>query len=126
MLSRILLVGGAVALISAVFNYVRVKVPRRSGAGLLQCLVDADDYAKNPVSMLRDAAAKCGNFFSIQVLSLYMVWMVGNEANKGFLETKEDHLSLGFGLVSKYNYSIGNWPTNRGIVGSLAIERPGP
>ncbi|KAI1391905.1 cytochrome P450 4F8 [Hypoxylon trugodes] len=79
-------------------------------------------YAQNPVATIRRATSQAGNIFSIQLFTVYNVWLRGNDLNKVYLETREDTWSFGGGMGIFLNRILdgGYWPHLRTLAGSLA------
>lgn len=94
--SAVLLMG---ALLIYVANPWRKRVPSYKGESAFSFLGDALDYAMRPVDLITKATAQCGNIFSLQVLTVYIVWLRGNALNKVYLETREDVWSFTGGMV---------------------------
>jgi sterol 14alpha-demethylase len=82
------------------------QIPSYKGEGIFRFLNNAHEYAIRPIELVRKADAQCGRIFSIQVLTVYNVWLRGNELNKTYLETKEDVWSFGGGMVSLFKVSF--------------------
>jgi hypothetical protein len=80
-------------------NLCQTKVPQYKGEGRFSFLGDALDYATRPVELIRKATAQCGDIFSLQILTVYTVWLRGNALNKVYLETREDVWSFTGGMV---------------------------
>lgn len=76
-----------------------VSVPGYRGEGALAFLSDAKDFATKPIGLVQKATRQCGDVFSIQVLSVYNVWLRGNDLNKVYLDTREDVWSFVGGMV---------------------------
>lgn len=75
------------------------KIPHYKSEGSLAFLIDAKDYAVNPIELIKTATAKCGDVFSVQVFTLFNVFLRGNKLNKFYLETREDAWSFAGGMV---------------------------
>lgn len=74
-------------------------IPAYKGEGSLSFLSDAEAYAMRPIELIQKASAQCGDVFSVQVLTIYNVWLRGNILNKFYLEQKEDVWSFVGGMV---------------------------
>lgn len=92
----------AAAALSSIFlkPHSQISIPGYKGEGTLAFLNDAKDFAIKPIGLIQKATRQCGDVFSIQVLSVYNVWLRGNDLNKVYLETREDVWSFVGGMVS--------------------------
>ncbi|KAF4509487.1 hypothetical protein G6O67_003658 [Ophiocordyceps sinensis] len=115
----------AILAILAVFSVLRGRfqtyIPGYKSKGPLAFLSDAQYFATKPVGLIQRATEQCGNVFSIQVLSVYNVWLRGNQLNKIYLETREDVWSFkaGMGLFLNKIVEPGFWEHYRVLLSSL-------
>ncbi|KAH8699884.1 cytochrome P450 4F8 [Ilyonectria robusta] len=105
-----------------VANPWRKRVPSYKGESTFSFLGDALDYAMRPVDLITKATAQCGNIFSLQVLTVYIVWLRGNALNKVYLETREDVWSFtgGMGIFLNKIIDPGYWNHYRTLLSSLS------
>ncbi|KHN94316.1 cytochrome P450 4F8 [Metarhizium album ARSEF 1941] len=98
------------------------SLPRYKSQGCFAFLSDARDFATTPIRLLQKATRQCGDVFSIQVLSVYNVWLRGNSLNKVYLETREDVWSFvgGMGLFLNKIIDRGYWSHYRTLLSSLS------
>ncbi|KAJ6440487.1 cytochrome P450 4F8 [Purpureocillium lavendulum] len=100
----------------------QISIPSYKGEGLLAFLSDAHDFATKPISLIQKATKQCGDVFSIRILSVYNVWLRGNELNKVYLDTREDMWSFvgGMGLFLNKIIDAGYWDHYRTLLSSLS------
>ncbi|KAM4066019.1 cytochrome p450 [Hirsutella rhossiliensis] len=112
----------AVALLSALQRRFQTYIPVYQGKGSLAFLSVAQDFATKPIGLIQKATEQCGNVFSIRVLSVYNVWLRGNELNKIYLDTREDVWSFkaGMGLFLNKIVDPGFWEHYRVLLSSLS------
>ncbi|KPM42066.1 hypothetical protein AK830_g4505 [Neonectria ditissima] len=121
-----LLLQSAVLLVGVLIFYIaspwQKKVPSYKGDGTFSFLSDAIDYGTRPVDLIGKATAQCGNIFSLQVLTVYIVWLRGNALNKIYLETKEDVWSFpgGMGIFLNKIIDPGYWNHYKTLLSSLS------
>lgn len=95
----ILLAATAAAILTLLRRRSPISLPGYKGEGSLAFLHDAKAFATKPIALIQKATRQCGDVFSIQVLSVYNVWLRGNQLNKVYLETREDVWSFVGGMV---------------------------
>ncbi|KAI9172438.1 Cytochrome P450 monooxygenase pynD [Paramyrothecium foliicola] len=108
-----------------VFDYARrfsSKIPHYRSEGYLSFLVDAKDYAISPIALIRTATTACGNVFSIQVFTLFNVFLRGNTLNKFYLEVKEESWSFAGGMGYFLNKIVdpGYWDHYKTLLASVS------
>ncbi|KAM0333317.1 hypothetical protein ACHAQA_001978 [Verticillium albo-atrum] len=111
-----------VLLLAIFFRPNKTKIPAYNGGSWFSFLSDAEGYSQTPIDMLTRATTQCGNIFSIQVLTVYNVFLRGNELNKAYLEVREDVWSFGGGMGIFINKILdpGYFDHLRTMVGSLS------
>ena len=57
------------------------------------------EYPSNPIQYLKNAVAKYGQFFQVNMLCTNTIWLMGTEMNKLYLSEKEETWSFGGGMV---------------------------
>ncbi|KAL2758014.1 hypothetical protein ACRALDRAFT_2057583 [Sodiomyces alcalophilus JCM 7366] len=117
------IIAAAVVVLLAIYlGRPGTKIPKYKGDGWLSFLSDAEAYSMRPIELLNRATAQCGNVFSIQVLTVYNVFLRGNELNKAYLEVREDAWSFGGGMGIFINKILddGYFDHLRTLVGSLS------
>lgn len=97
--------GAAVLIALAVVNFawkrMSLTVPRYKGPGTLSFLNDALEFITKPIELIEKASMQCGSVFSIQILTVYNIWLRGNDLNKTYLQTREDVWSFVGGMVRR-------------------------
>ncbi|KAF8476176.1 cytochrome P450, partial [Kalaharituber pfeilii] len=56
------------------------------------------EYSSNPIEYLKNAKAKYGKFFEVNMLFTNTIWLMGSDMNKLYTEKKEDVWSFGGGM----------------------------
>ncbi|KAG8419706.1 hypothetical protein J3458_004550 [Metarhizium acridum] len=118
----ILLTTTAAAILTSLRRSSPISLPGYKSEGSLAFLSDAKDFATKPIGLIQKATRQCGDVFSIRVLSVYNVWLRGNELNKVYLETREDVWSFvgGMGLFLNKIIHRGYWDHYRVLLSSLS------
>ncbi|KAK9436402.1 cytochrome P450 4F8 [Metarhizium brunneum] len=118
----ILLAATAAAILTLLRRRSPISLPGYKGEGSLAFLHDAKAFATKPIALIQKATRQCGDVFSIQVLSVYNVWLRGNQLNKVYLETREDVWSFvgGMGLFLNKIIDSGYWDHYRVLLSSLS------
>ncbi|PHH81565.1 hypothetical protein CDD83_3543 [Cordyceps sp. RAO-2017] len=100
----------------------RTSIPGYRGQGSVAFLTNARDFVTKPIGLIRAATEQCGNVFSVQVLSVYNVWLRGNALNKVYLDTHEHVWSFtgGMGLFLNKIVDAGYWDHYRVLLSSLS------
>ncbi|KAH7149623.1 cytochrome P450 4F8 [Dactylonectria estremocensis] len=119
-LQSTILLAGAILLYIA--NPWRKRIPSYKGEATFSFLGDAIDYAMRPVELITKATAQCGNIFSLQIMTVYIVWLRGNALNKIYLDTREDVWSFtgGMGIFLNKIIDTGYWNHYRTLLSSLS------
>jgi hypothetical protein len=65
----------------------------------LPIIGDASAYSNDPVSFVRDATAKIGPVFRVNMLLNSLIFLRADSMNKMYLETREEVWSFGDGMV---------------------------
>lgn len=80
-------------------NRASTSIQAYKGQGSPSFLSDAEAFAMRPVDLIQKATAQCGSIFSIQVLTVYNVWLQGTVMNKFYVDQREDVWSFPGGMV---------------------------